>query len=126
MFTRICALVGLILLSVEVPHGTQARESAQYEDASEHIKGWFKSLKSPKGAVPCCDEADGHRTEYVVRGNTYWVPIQGRWHPIPLDIVIRNSGNPTGEGVVFYYLMWDYESGGEGPVIFCFVPSDTN
>ena len=103
-----------------------ARDGGQFTDAPEQIKAWFKGLKSPKGTVPCCDEADGHLTNYLVRDGKYWVSIEGQWYEISPESVVRNSGNPTGEGVIFYYLMSDHENGGKRPVIFCFVPDDTN
>jgi hypothetical protein len=120
MFTRMCVL-GLVMMSAFVEEEARARDRGQFKDTSEQIKGWFKSLRSPKGAVPCCDEADGHRTEYQVRGDRYWVPIEGKWYAIPPEIIVRDRGNPTGEGVVFYYMV-----GEVAPIFFCFVPDDTN
>jgi hypothetical protein len=46
------------------------------ETVPDHIRSWFNSVQSPKG-VPCCDIADGHRTDYNMRADEYWVPIDG-------------------------------------------------
>lgn len=78
-----------------------ARDNEQYKDVPPEIRAWFKSVKSHAG-IPCCDIADGHRTDYETRGNTYRVPINGRWMDVPPEAVIDDSGNPTGDGVVWY------------------------
>jgi hypothetical protein len=117
-------ILGVITpLSMFAPFAAQAGDDGQFQDSPEHIKQWFKGLKSKRG-TSCCSEADGHRTKYEVRGDTYWVPIEGKWYPIAPDIVVRNGGNPTEEGIVFYKLTWDDAEGGNRPMIFCFVPQD--
>jgi hypothetical protein len=68
--------------------------------------------------VPCCDESDGHRTTYDVRGGAYWVPIEGQWMQVPERAVIRDQGNPIGEAVVWYV----HHRG--SIIISCFVPAD--
>ena len=70
------------------------------------------------GHVPCCDESDGHRTTYDVRGGAYWVPIEGQWMQVPDRAVIRDQGNPIGEAVVWYV----HHRG--SIIISCFVPAD--
>jgi len=109
-----------------MPLGVWARDAGQFTHMPQHLKNWFNGLTIPGRVISCCDEADGHRTEYEVRGDTYWVPIKGTWYAIPPDAVIRDSGNPTGEAIVFYHFIWHFESGGERPVIFCFVPNDVS
>src|SRR5438105_800764 len=81
------------------------------------IRAWFKSVIAPNG-VPCCDESDGHRTTYDVRGGAYWVPIEGQWMQVPERAVIRDRGNPIGEAVVWYV----HHRG--SIIISCFVPAD--
>jgi hypothetical protein len=119
-------LVGWICLAVAfiVVQQARARDVGQFTQAPQHVRDWFKGLKIPMRNVPCCNEADGHRTNYEVKGGTYWVPIGGSWYAIPPNAVIRDSGNPTGEAIVFYFLMLDYDNGGQRPVILCFVPND--
>jgi len=84
------------------------------------VRKWFQSLKSNAGGF-CCDVADGHRTEYDIRGTSYWVPIEGKWWPVPPDTVIYDAGNPFGEAVVWYSTTWG-EDGAYEPKIRCFVP----
>ena len=95
----------------------RAVDRGQFDDVPEDIRAWFKGVVSPSG-VPCCDISDGHRTSYEVRGDGYWVPIEGLWWPVPARAVIRDRGNPVGEAVVWYVRLHG------GIVINCFVPAD--
>jgi hypothetical protein len=58
---------------------------------------------SPAGK-PCCSYADGHRTEFEIRNNEYWVPINEVWTPVPREAVLIDKGNPFAEAVVWYSL----------------------
>jgi hypothetical protein len=92
-----------------------ARDNGQFGNVPPEIRAWFKSVKSHAG-IPCCDIADGHRTDYDMRDNTYWVPINGEWMKVPQEAVVDDAGNPTGDAVVWY-------SESNGTVyIRCFVP----
>jgi hypothetical protein len=92
-----------------------ARDNGQFGNVPPEIRAWFKSVKSHAG-VPCCDIADGHRTDYDMRESRYWVPINGDWMMVPPEAVVDDSGNPTGDAVVWY-------SESNGTVyIRCFVP----
>jgi len=42
----------------------------------------------------CRDIVDGHRTTYDMRGDGYWVPIEGAWQHVPPEPVVHNAGNP--------------------------------
>ncbi len=75
-----------------------AFDNGQYENVPADIRAWFKGVMAPNG-VPCCDMADGHRTEYDVREGAYWVPIEGQWMAVPAHAIIRDRGNPVGEAV---------------------------
>jgi hypothetical protein len=110
-----CLFGSLILVA-----GTAgAVDRGQFEDVPEHIRSWFKSVRSPTGA-PCCDIADGHRTTYEVRAGDYWVPIDGAWWLVPKNAVVRDAGNPLGEAVVWYVSV-------RGSIaIRCFVPADAS
>lgn len=105
--------VGLALLAICTP--ALARDNGQFADVSPSVRAWFKSVKSQHG-VPCCDIADGHRTDYDMRKDQYWVPINGNWMPVPPDAVLDTVGNPVGDAVVWYSIY------GEHVVIRCFVP----
>jgi hypothetical protein len=78
-----------------------ATDQGKYGNVPDHIRSWFKSVQSPKG-VPCCDIADGHRTDYNMRADEYWVPIDGEWLPVPAEAIVYNAGNPVGEAIVWY------------------------
>jgi hypothetical protein len=95
--------------------GSYAFDKGQYENVSEGVRAWFKSVKSHYG-IPCCDMADGHKTEFDFRGTDYWVPIDGNWMPVPKDAVVNDSGNPVGQAVVWY------SNYGGKIFIRCFVP----
>jgi hypothetical protein len=92
-----------------------ATDQGQFQNVPDNVRAWFKSVKSPKG-VPCCDIADGHRTDYDIREGGFWVPIEGVWMHVPDDAVIRDAGNPVGEAIVWYV----HHRG--AIVISCFVP----
>lgn len=108
-------LVGVVSLGAAgVGH---AVDRGQFGDVPQDIRDWFKRQRSPAG-VPCCDIADGHRTQYDIRDGAYWVPIDGVWWQVPEKAVIRGAGNPVGEAIVWYV-----DHGG-AIVISCFVPAD--
>jgi hypothetical protein len=92
-----------------------AHDNGQFGNVPPEIRAWFKSVKSHSG-IPCCDIADGHRTDYDMRDSKYWVPINGKWMMVPSEAVVDDAGNPTGDAVVWY-------SEYNGTVyIRCFVP----
>jgi hypothetical protein len=109
-----------IALLSAAPFAATAFDNGQYKDVPDNIRAWFKSVRSPRG-VPCCDVADGHRTDYQMRGdNHFWVPIDGEWRQVPTEAVVHNAGNPTGEGVVWYV----HQGRTSDYFIRCFVPGD--
>jgi hypothetical protein len=120
MTSALCGL--LIVLFASMPIAAKAIDNGQFDDVPANIRAWFKSVRSPHG-IPCCDVADGHRTTW--RGDaqgTYWVPIEGRWVPVPPDAVVYDAGNPFGEAVVWYLRLGTAEDGTPRFYIRCFVP----
>ena len=111
------AKVALVVGSMGVTASLHAVDRGQFGNVSPQVRAWFKSVIAPNG-VPCCDESDGHRTTYDVRGGAYWVPIEGQWMQVPERAVIRDHGNPIGEAVVWYV----HHRG--SIIISCFVPAD--
>jgi hypothetical protein len=110
----------LLLGALFLAAGTAgAVDRGQFENVPDHIRAWFKGVRSLEGA-PCCDISDGHRTNYDVRSGRYWVPIDGVWWQVPEAAVIRNAGNPLGEAVVWYASLRG------NIVIRCFVPADAS
>lgn len=106
----------LLWLSLVMP----AFDNGQYGDVPDHVRQWFKGVRSPHG-VPCCDIADGHRTQWDTKGNDYWIPDPlneaGPWIKVPSDVVVHNAGNPTGDAIV-----WWVRQAGPLAYIRCFVP----
>ena len=110
-------LITLIASVVALTGAAHAFDRGQYENVPADVRAWFKGVVSPNG-VPCCDISDGHRTAYDVREGAYWVPLDGLWWQVPERAVIRDQGNPVGEGVVWYVNLRG------SIVISCFVPAD--
>ena len=48
----------------------RAVDRGQFENVPDHIRAWFKAMRSPDGAS-CCDICDRHRTNYEVRAGRY-------------------------------------------------------
>jgi hypothetical protein len=108
---------GMTIVAVIVlPCAAGAFDNGQYNNVPDNVRSWFKSVRSPHG-VPCCDIADGHRTQYDIRSDGYWVPIEGQWRPVPAEAIVYNAGNPVGEAVVWYV-----PQGANNYYIRCFVP----
>ena len=91
--------IALAALVISTP--ALARDNGQFGNVPPEIRAWFKSVKSHAG-IPCCDISDGHRTDYDMREGRYWVPINDRWMMVPSEAVVDDSGNPTGDAVVWY------------------------
>jgi hypothetical protein len=104
------ALAAILLCTPAV-----ARDNGQFSNVPDAVRTWFRNVKSQHG-VPCCDIADGHRTEFDMRKNQYWVPIEGTWTPVPPEAVLNDVGNPVGDAVVWYSVY------GGRVMIRCFVP----
>ena len=98
-----------------------AMDRAELKDVPAPIRQWFESMMSPSGK-PCCSYADSHRTEYEIKENTYWVPINAVWTPVPPEAVIFDKGNPFAEAVVWYSPVIEGGKWTGGQRIICFVP----
>src|ERR1700733_2967907 len=105
----LAALAGL-------PFAAMAFDNGQYGDVPANVRTWFKNVRSPQG-IPCCDMADGHRTQFEMRTDGYWVPIDGEWRHVPSEAIVQSAGNPVGEAVVWFAVLC-----GNTYHIRCFVP----
>jgi hypothetical protein len=114
---RRLAQVALLACVPALTSAAAAFDNGQYDSVSPDIRAWFKAVTAPNG-VPCCDIADGHRTDYDFREGAYWVPIEGQWMAVPERAIIRDRGNPVGQAVVWYV----HHRG--SIIISCFVPAD--
>ena len=104
------AITALLLCTPALAH-----DNGQFGNVPPDVRAWFKGVKSPSG-LPCCDIADGHPTDYDMRENKYWVPINGEWLVVPPEAVVSHEGNPTGQAVVWYTMF------NGTAYIRCFVP----
>ena len=93
-------VIGLCLL-IGPPAAVKAFDNGQWGDVPDNVRSWFKGVKSPNG-VPCCDTSDGHRTDYEIRSDGFWVPIAGEMRHVPPEAVVYNAGNPVGEAIVWW------------------------
>jgi hypothetical protein len=118
-------VTSLVFCAVSVTAAT-AMDRGQFANVPLEVREWFEHLQSPNG-VPCCSYADGHRTGYDMRQGQFWVPIEGEWHPIPPEALIKTP-NPVGEAIVWYRLLSaeEYPGVSSDPKyrILCFIPSD--
>lgn len=115
----IALLLGAAIASAEARWSVQL--AAEWGDVPANIRSWFRSVRSPNG-VPCCDMADGHRTDYEVRSTGYWVPIGGEMVRVPDEAVVYNAGNPIGDAIVWYVPQTPTEANPTRFYIRCFVP----
>lgn len=102
-FLTVIIVVFLIIIMIAVAMASPvfARDNGQFGNVPPDIRAWFKSVKSKNG-IPCCDISDGHRTDFTMHGSVYRVPINGEWMDVPAAAVVEDSGNPTGDAVVWY------------------------
>jgi hypothetical protein len=106
------AVLGALALSAATSYPVAARDDGRY--AQSPLKPWFDQLKSRKGY--CCSDADGEETEYEMRGQSYWAPIDGVWQPVPTEAVITEP-NKVGRA-----MKWLYMENGERK-FRCFLPA---
>lgn len=86
--------------------------------AASPLKEWFNQLRSSGGAL-CCSDADGTAlsdVDWDVKAGHYRVRIDGKWHDVPDDAVIKQP-NRAGRTMV-----WPYRTDGEVNFIRCFMP----
>jgi hypothetical protein len=90
------ALLLILLLAISAPSHAAPPPGA---DPNSEIGQWFRSLRQPGTAAPCCSLADCHMTDYRIGKDGYEALVVGRWIPIPRETILRTS-NPTGRAVV--------------------------
>src|SRR5262249_45038638 len=96
------------LVAVLFAAPAHSRDDGRY--AASPLKSWFDSLRSKKAM--CCSEAEGPPTEYEIRGDTYGVPVDGIWQPVPEDALLIE---PNRFGKALLWLTPDRQ-------IRCFLP----
>ena len=90
----------------------RAMDDGRY--AQSPLKPWFDSLKSKKGF--CCSVADGQETDYEMRDNHYWAPIDGIMQEGPQEAVITEPNK------VGHAMKWIYMENGQKR-FRCFLPA---
>lgn len=106
------ALIGLVaFISVGSAY---AVDNGQYENVDPAVREWFRGVRAPSG-VPCCDIADGHRTQFKVEDDKLMALIEDKWVPVPPESIVKGSRNPTGDAVIWWVRQ------GEGYYVRCFV-----
>lgn len=95
----------LIMVLCLIATSAWAVDNGQYQNVDPKIRDWFEKQRAPNSRVPCCSISDGHITTWrksEKEGFEYEVPIEGEWHVVPPEVIIRNSGNPTGSAIVWF------------------------
>lgn len=106
------ALIGLVaFISVGSAY---AVDNGQYENVDPAVREWFRGVRAPSG-VPCCDIADGHRTQFKVENDKLVALIEDKWVMVPPESIVKGSRNPTGDAVIWWVRQ------GEGYYVRCFV-----
>lgn len=100
---------------------TIAMDREELRNVNPQVRRWFEEMRSPQGKL-CCSYADGHRTDYDMKENQYWVPINDVWTPVPPEVVIYDQGNPFTEAVVWYNPTFVDGRPSGSYKILCFVP----
>lgn len=102
-----------------------ARDNGQYAQVDPATRHWFKSQKSPKTGISCCDISDGVYAEEDIRNGHYWarfvangIPVD--WMQVPDDVVIHDA-NRNGAPVVWFMMFWDKDNKFI-PEIRCYAP----
>ena len=119
-FVFACVAI-LVALAAALAGKVVAMDREELRNVPPQVRNWFESMRSPTGKL-CCSYADGHRTEYDMRENSYWVPINQVWTPIPPEVVIHDQGNPFSEAVVWYNPIVENGQPTGQHKILCFVP----
>lgn len=108
----------LLIIWLLVNPPALAKDNGQYSQSNPATKDWFKSQRSPKTGVSCCDDSDGQQVTEEIREGEYWVSsdvTKGEFIRVPNDIVLKGA-NVFGAPVVW----WRYEGG--KPIPYCYSP----
>ena len=76
--------------------------AAPPEGADMSLAPWFRSLRQPGTGASCCSIADCRPADFRIQGGGYEVHLYGEWKPVPPEVILRRSDNPTGRAVVCY------------------------
>lgn len=96
--------IGIALLVVMVITSF-ARDTGQWAQASPEQREFFNNLRN-KNNVRCCFDNDGFDAKWEVRGDEYWVEIEGEFRRVPPKALL-DIPNKYGVAKVWYTKRWD-------------------
>lgn len=127
----------LVIFSIEPALADWKHVAARWpSDMPQSTKEWF--LQQKNNNMICCSAADGYPQEWDKKEGHYWVyddvsselfeyekqtgftAPASAWRQIPDEAVLHNTGNPTGNAVIWYMGSRDPNTGYRG--IRCFIP----
>ncbi len=113
--------------------GARAAPPADLIAPDPEIAAWYKSLRQPGTALPCCSVADCRTVAYRrTASGGYEALVEGTWHTVPQTMVMRHTANPVGKAVACYTFVSGYatlpgassEARQDHVEILCFVPAE--
>lgn len=104
------------LAVVIIGAGAGASHAAPPPNPDPGLSRWFGDLVDPDTGIPCCDETDCRVVEERVTNDHFEVLLEGRWHTVPAEKVLRRRENPIGRAVLCY---------SKALGIMCFVPGSS-
>lgn len=96
--------VGLALLFAMLVSVVIARDNGQWAQATPEQREFFDGLRNKNG-MQCCSNSDGFDATWEVRGDKYWVMIEGEWREVPPKALLDVS-NKYGVAKVWYTRKW--------------------
>ena len=75
-------------------------QAAPPDEIDPALRPWFRSLEVPGTGTGCCSEADCRAADSRIVGGGYEVFVGGQWRPVPADLILKRTDNPTGRAVV--------------------------
>lgn len=98
--TILAVLLMVVGLIIGVVVCLMATPAPAHDSARPDLDKWFASLRN-KNKYLCCDKQEAKETEYDMRGNHYWVPVNGVWMEVPDDAVVKG---PNRDGAALLWL----------------------
>jgi hypothetical protein len=134
MAAPIVASVGLFLALAGAPSHGRELYPGQYAQVDPAVRQWFRSQKSPRTGISCCDEADGAYAEEEIREGHYRTRFTWRfcfarecqdldsgWMDVPDDVVIHDP-NRHGAPVVWWARASGTDAASAKVRIRCYAP----
>lgn len=91
----------VLVVALFIGPSALARDDGRY--AQSPNKKWFEGLTDQNNSV-CCDGSDGMRLEdpdWEFNGDSYRVKLDGDWHEVPKQSVVKQKNDRTSFAVVW-------------------------